>query len=163
MQLWHFWRAPRRKVYEVEKTTLQTAADVDVSDESSDVDDAKTTYAPLAKRFRRKASRRDVIPKGIHSENHTCLFERADDNKCCICHTVPIRPPIVVLSCCGNILGCKEIYIDQMTGASEDDATELRYPLCRSTEFSASRLNSLDGLMTAFNGYNHIAAHKTDD
>ena len=50
-----FWRAPRRKVYAVEETTLQ--ADVDVSDESSDVEDTSTTYVPPAKKFRRKTSR----------------------------------------------------------------------------------------------------------
>lgn len=151
----------------MEETTLQ--ADVDVSDESSDVEDASTTYVPPAKKFRRKTSR-DIrfikeemlsLRASIQRIVPACLKDQLTTVfRCCICRTVPIRPPIVVSSCCGNILGCKGC-IDQLM--TEDDSTELQCPLCRSTEFSASRLNGLDGVMSAFDSYSHITAREADD
>ena len=51
-----------------------------------------------------------------------------DTFKCRICHTVPIKPPVIVTKCCKNILGC-ESCINKWYSGSE--ALIKPCPACR--------------------------------
>ena len=51
-----------------------------------------------------------------------------DTFKCSICHSVPIKPPVIVTKCCKSILGCQDCVNEWFSGP---DALIKTCPACR--------------------------------
>lgn len=51
-----------------------------------------------------------------------------DTFKCCICHSVPMKPPVIIARCCKNMLGCQGCVDRWYSGP--DQMTKL-CPICR--------------------------------
>ena len=68
--------------------------------------------------------------------------------RCTICHSVPIREPIMVAKCCKSIIGCEECTDKWYSG---DNGLTKRCPLCRADRGFAEimRLNGLAGFLQA--------------
>lgn len=66
--------------------------------------------------------------------------------KCCICHVVPIRPPLIIAKCCKSIIGCEQC-INEWYGG-EDGMTKT-CPLCRADRAftETMRLNGVEGFI----------------
>ena len=62
--------------------------------------------------------------------------------KCQICHSSPIKPPVIFTRCCKNILGC-DVCVDRWYGG--EDGRAKTSPLCRS-ERGFSEIGRLHGL-----------------
>jgi len=60
------------------------------------------------------------LPPGLY-------LQLLDTFKCRICHTSPIRPPVIFTRCCKNILGCNLCVDTWFTG---DDGRQKSCPLC---------------------------------
>lgn len=48
--------------------------------------------------------------------------------KCRICHSLPIKPPVMISRCCRNLLGCESCCSNWYSGL---EAMSKRCPLCR--------------------------------
>ena len=59
--------------------------------------------------------------------------------RCCICQTVPIRPPIIVSRCCMSVIGCEQC-VQQFIEFRGNPTC----PLCRDTSFLTMRLLGFD-------------------
>ena len=51
-----------------------------------------------------------------------------DTFKCQICHSVPIKPPVIATKCCKNILGCQSCVNTWYSGI---DSMTKTCPMCR--------------------------------
>ena len=51
-----------------------------------------------------------------------------DTFKCQICHTVPIRPPVIITKCCRNLMGCQACVDTWYSGTETMTRT---CPMCR--------------------------------
>ena len=51
-----------------------------------------------------------------------------DTFKCCICHSVPMKPPVIIARCCKNMLGCQGCVDRWYSGP--DQMTKL-CPICK--------------------------------
>jgi len=80
--------------------------------------------------------------------------------RCCICQTVPIRPPIIVSRCCMSVIGCEQC-IQQLIESRDNPA----FPLCREASFSTMtiRLLGFDAFITAVRSYMQEEGDTTDN
>ena len=70
-----------------------------------------------------------------------------DTFKCQICHSVPVRPPVIVTKCCRNILGC-QVCVD--TWYSGPEAMTMTCPMC-CAEWGCNETMVLRGLTDCWN------------
>ena len=148
-----FWKCPRRKLYAVTFSDIQEcnggpnrstrSSFIDTSD-SSDDDQDRSRDEPIKKKRRCEdkmlqrlgdevASIRDIMADmmSLTADTHIPIGLRRvlrDTFKCHICHSVPVRPPVIVTKCCRNILGC-QVCVD--TWYSGPEAMTRTCPMCR--------------------------------
>jgi len=69
-----------------------------------------------------------------------------DTFKCHVCHSVPIRPPVIITKCCKQILGCQDC---MNTWYSGPQATTKTCPMCRADRgcYETMILRGLSDLM----------------
>ena len=75
------------------------------------------------------------------------LFKQLSDTfKCHICHSTPMKLPVIFTRCCKRILGCEEC-VDTWFGGGQGGKT---CPLCRADRAytETCRLNGLDGFIS---------------
>ena len=120
-----FWKHPRRKLYAVVQKELhhggkRSFCTIDVSDDESD------TASSMSILTRNKKSKINKMVETI-GDDVSVIRETVTDMmtltancnlplglkrivrdtfKCYICHSVPVKPPIIVTKCCKNMLGC---------------------------------------------------------
>ena len=146
-----FWKCPRRKLYAVTFSDIQECSrgpsrssrssfiDVpDSSDDDLDRDEPSKKKRRYDDRMLQRlsdevASVRDIMADMMSLTADTNLpigFRRVlrDTFKCQICHTVPVKPPVIVTKCCRNILGCQECV---NTWYSGPEAMTRTCPMCR--------------------------------
>jgi hypothetical protein len=82
-----------------------------------------------------KQDRSDDIKKRLKAEAAREQMEFLD---CKICKEVP-TPPVVVLTCCNQLLGCSSCFLSCMDSGNS-------CPLCRTVGPSTLTLRGLDGL-----------------
>jgi len=144
-----FWKCPRRKLYAVTHSDIQECRSTHKSSRSLLIDDADSSDEDIDLRElparKRKyddklqwladevASIKEILTDMMSvTANSTlpigwrCLF--CDAFKCQICHSIPIKPPIIVTKCCRNILGCQECV---NTWYSGPEAMTRTCPVCR--------------------------------
>ena len=71
-----------------------------------------------------------------------------DTFKCQICHTVPIRPPVIVTKCCRNLLGCQTCVDNCYSGTKAMTRT---YPMCHA-DWGCNETVVLHGLSDFMDG-----------
>ena len=119
-----FWKCPRWKVYTVTRRNVQDGACTPLSSNSRKrpivLDSDDESMAPPRPRTEQKldalmhdveiikGSMKDMISLTKNTPLPVALKHILRDNfKCSICHSVPIRPPVIVTKCCKTILGCE--------------------------------------------------------
>ena len=146
-----FWKCPRRKLYAVTFSDIQEcnggpnrstrSSFMNISDSS---DDDLESEKPRKKKQRcddkvlqrlsdEVACIRDMMADIMSLNANTNLpigLRRVlqDTFKCQICHSVPVRPPVIVTKCCRNILGCQQC---TNTWYSGPEAMSKTCPMCR--------------------------------
>ena len=141
-----FWKSPRRRIYAV----LQ---DSDTSDED-DVSEPRPKTLLKTDRWTELMDKVDTIGNDIEEmksftkDSKTNLPIKLQNDiqevfKCSICHSAPLKPPVIVAKCCKNIVGCEECVNTWYNG---ENAMIKTCPLCRAERGYADtmRLNSLD-------------------
>ena len=77
-----------------------------------------------------------------------------DTFKCQICHTVPIRPPVIITKCCRNLMGCQACVDTWYSGTK---AMTRMCPMCRAdrgcneTMVLRGLTNFMDGIRKLYN------------
>ena len=144
-----FWKHPRRKLYAVTQKDLKeirrrrsSSNYIDTSDDESDVggggmSGSTRKKAKLDNTLEAIGQDVSVIRETI-TEMMTLTADCSmplglkrvvnDTFKCCICHVIPVKPPIIVTKCCKNMLGCQECV---NTWYSGPDAMLKTCPICR--------------------------------
>ena len=71
--------------------------------------------------------------------------------KCRICHSLPMKPPVMISRCCRNLLGCESCCCNWYSGP---EATSKRCPLCRAERglTETMRLIGLDDFLEILQG-----------
>ena len=137
-----FWKCPCRKLYAVTQKDIQNSTPLSswkrpILPNSDDED-----FEPTNKRGRQE--KLDLLLNKVGSIRE-CLNDMItltkdarvpmglkriprDTFKCRICHSVPIKPPVIVTKCCKNVLGCESCI---NTGYSGPDALVKTCPACR--------------------------------
>ena len=145
-----FWKCARRRVYAVLQDDTNSAS-------SNDDDD----YEPGPSRKKRRKDELKLMIQGIKDDIEELKSLTTDSTtnlplglqneirgsfKCTICHTLPIKPPIIVAKCCKSIIGCEDC-INQWYGGQ--DGLTKSCPLCRTDRAFAEtmRLNGLEGFI----------------
>ena len=160
-----FWKHPRRKLYAVAQRELRDCrhhgsrrsySTIDTSDDESDATSSMSVST------RNKKPKLDKMLETIGDDvsviretvtdmmsltancNLPLGLQRIirDTFKCYICHSVPVKPPIIVTKCCENMLGCQECINTWYTGP---DAMLKTCPICR-TERGCNETMVLRGL-----------------
>ena len=141
-----FWKAPNRKIYAVSQTNLD-ALDEPASDGSGDDEWTPRSAKRLKKEFTegiKKMKEEMVTLMSSRPLPYSIMEQLTGIMKCCICQVVPVRPPLVISSCCKSIVGCEQC-VQQLIDNQENS----NCPLCRCTEFAVTRVNGFDGLISA--------------
>ena len=129
-----FWKSPRRKLFAVIGKGRKRPIVLD-----SDDDD----FEPTTKRLRTE-NKLDIVLDTMDAIKETLSDVMSltkdtripvglkrlmrDAFKCNICHTVPVRPPVIVTKCCKKILGCEPCVNHWYSG---DEALTKTCPACR--------------------------------
>ena len=117
-----FWKCPRRKVYAVSNKDLTDSTPHSSWKRPIMVDSDDDNFEPRSKKAR-KEDKLDMVLDEVQGVKASLVEMMAltqdskvpmglkriirDTFKCRICHTVPIKPPVIVTKCCKNILGCE--------------------------------------------------------
>ena len=130
-----FWKAPKRKFFAIPQNpkndSVTALAVTDLTEEPASkrpkqqwtqleeavksITDLKTDVAQIL-----QVNKDMSIPLGL-------CQALSDVLKCKICHTVPMRPPIIYAKCCKSIVGCEECMNSWYNG---EDALTKACPLC---------------------------------
>lgn len=136
-----FWKCPRRKLYAVTKKDIQNGTPLSSSKRPILLDSDDEDFEPMKKKSRQKL---DLLLNEVENIRETLddMMTLTEDTrvpmglkrilrdtfKCHICHSVPIKPPVIVTKCCKNILGCESCI---NTWYSGPDALVKTCPACR--------------------------------
>ena len=141
-----FWKHPCRKLYAVTQRELReyrksrTNYTIDTSDDESDVGGSSMSGSTRNKKPKLDkmveaighdvSAIRETMADMITIGNCNLPLKRVvhDTFKCYICHSVPVKPPIIITKCCENMLGCQECVNTWYAGP---DATVKTCPICR--------------------------------
>ena len=157
-----FWKHPRRKLYAVAQRELRDCrhhggrrsySTIDTSDDESDAASSmsRNKKPKLDKMVETIGDDVSVIRETVTDMmtltancNLPLGLQRIvrDTFKCYICHSVPVKPPIIVTKCCKNMLGCQECVNTWYTGP---DTMLKTCPICR-TERGCNETMVLRGL-----------------
>ena len=149
-----FWRVGSRKVYSVSESDLRPVgrtrrrssrpADRDSDDPADDDGSSLDDFADAGPTRRRRriavessaaadeilqelrGMREEFGTAAAHSNLPPWLRQQINATfQCNVCREVPMRPPVVFSTCCGQIIGCKQC-VDASAAATQN-----RCPLCR--------------------------------
>ena len=156
-----FWKCPRRKVYdavlEKEGSSDDETDEPRIKKKKTDkLDKLITTLCSI------KANIEDInmFTRDTKSKLPIGLRRTLEENfKCKICHSLPMRPPIVVAKCCKSMLGCEVCANNWYSG---EDAMVKICPLCRA-ERGFSETMILNGLHDFLKVLSEICSRDQND
>ena len=139
-----FWKCPCRKVYTVTRRNIQDGACTPLSSSLRKrpivLDSDDESMAPPRPKTEEKLdglmhevenikySMKDIVSLSKNTPIPVALRRILRDTfKCSICHSVLIRPPVIVTKCCKTILGCEVCVNSWFSGP---DALTKCYPSC---------------------------------
>ena len=142
-----FWKCPSRRLYAVKQGMKERVGSESARIILTDSEEEEDFECPPKKKPRKDASEKQLdsimkdvssIKDGIadmlslqHSANRIplgLLKIIRDSFKCCICHAVPMTPPVIVAKCCKSIVGCESCVNEWYSGI---DALTKDCPKCR--------------------------------
>ena len=142
-----FWKSPRRRLFAVTysniKATTKRSASTSFTDDY-EVDSSDDNFEETPRRKKKAEDKVQLLLDEMTSTKELLIematltadaqlpisFKRliSDTFKCCICHSVPMKPPVIVAKCCKNMLGCQGCVDRWYSGP--DQMTKL-CPMCR--------------------------------
>ena len=137
-----FWKCPRRKLYSVPYKDTEDIPSSSKWQRTICIDSDDDDFEPRSKK--RKEDRLDMILGEISSIKNSLadIFSVNENSRiplglkrsirdtfmCAICHSTPIRPPVIATRCCKAILGCEQCVNSWYSGP---DMLSKTCPSCR--------------------------------
>ena len=118
-----FWKVPSRKLYAIatERKRSKTQSDSDDEFDGSAKKQMPTKHTKLDHLMQDVKELKEAVKSALHVSQDTPIplglkLAVRDAFKCSISLTSPIKPPVIITTCCKVIFGCNECVNEWFSG-----------------------------------------------